>query len=327
MTSEVLGRSVRLFLVDGKSTGLITAEIMNWTGHVLTGPRAQLAKILARPELARTGIYLLYGADPEDPDTLRLYIGESDNVATRLRQHHQDDRKAYWERICVITSKDQNITKAHARYLEARLIRTAQSAGGAQIDNGTAPPLPGLPEADKSDMEYFIEQIRLVLPVLGIEFLREGPKPSSEAFKSEIEQPAVESPLFELTQKKSGLRAQAREVDGDFVVLKGSSFIPNWKQAATGHVSYAKLHSRLMSSGKLIVAPGSSLAILQEDTVFSSPSAASAVVLGRADNGRTSWKVEGTGMTYADWQEQQVEASSSYEGPATSAGPLEWGDP
>lgn len=49
-----LGRSVRLFLVDGKSTGLITAEIMNWTGHVLTGPRAELRKVLTRPEVSRT---------------------------------------------------------------------------------------------------------------------------------------------------------------------------------------------------------------------------------------------------------------------------------
>lgn len=33
------GRSIRLFLVDGSPSGLLTAEIMNWTGHVLTGPR------------------------------------------------------------------------------------------------------------------------------------------------------------------------------------------------------------------------------------------------------------------------------------------------
>lgn len=31
------GRSLRLFLVDGTPNGLLTAEIMNWTGHVLSG--------------------------------------------------------------------------------------------------------------------------------------------------------------------------------------------------------------------------------------------------------------------------------------------------
>jgi len=35
------GRSIRLFLVDGTPNGLLTAEITNWTGHVLTGPRSR----------------------------------------------------------------------------------------------------------------------------------------------------------------------------------------------------------------------------------------------------------------------------------------------
>ncbi|SUF40231.1 Uncharacterised protein [Pseudomonas aeruginosa] len=52
------GRSIRLFLVDGTPNGLLTAEIMNWTGHVLTGPRSKLAELVQRPECARTGCVL-----------------------------------------------------------------------------------------------------------------------------------------------------------------------------------------------------------------------------------------------------------------------------
>ncbi len=113
------GRSVRLFLVDGTPSGLTTAEIMNWIGHVLAGSRSGLPSFLQRLELDRTGIYFLAGSDPQDPDTLQLYIGESDNVRKRLIQHSRDATKDFWERTCVVTSKDQNITKAHARYLES----------------------------------------------------------------------------------------------------------------------------------------------------------------------------------------------------------------
>ena len=88
-----IGRSVRLFLVDGKPTGLITAEIMNWTGHVLTGPRAELPKFLARSEVGRTGVYFLHGPAPDNPDQPVLYIGESDQVGTRLKQHNQEDKR------------------------------------------------------------------------------------------------------------------------------------------------------------------------------------------------------------------------------------------
>jgi len=87
--SENTGRTVRLFLADGTPSGLITAEIMNWTGHVLAGARTGLPRFLKRPELDRTGIYFLLGRDPEDPDNAIVYIGESDNVRKRLAQHTQ----------------------------------------------------------------------------------------------------------------------------------------------------------------------------------------------------------------------------------------------
>lgn len=310
--SNAAGRSVRLFLVDGKPTGLITAEIMNWTGHVLVGPRADLPKFLARPEVGRTGIYLLYGRDPENPDTAMLYIGESDLVRTRLKQHNQEDKKAYWERTCVITSKDQNITKAHARYLEARLIGIAQAAGIAQLDNGTVPPPTALPEADQSDMEYFIEQIRLVLPVLGLDYLRETPAPSSTDADTLTATPSRHvSPLFELAHKKSGAQAQAQEIDGDFVVFKGAKMVSDWKQASTASQGYAKLHQQLLTNGKLIIPPDQSLAVHQADVAFSSPSAASAVILGRADNGRISWRVKGSSITYAAWQDEEIKKAEA----------------
>ena len=55
--AELAGRSVRLFLVDGSPTGLITAEIMNWTGHVLVAPRGRLGEALVRNEIQKTGVY------------------------------------------------------------------------------------------------------------------------------------------------------------------------------------------------------------------------------------------------------------------------------
>ena len=115
MMNDTTGRSVRLFLVDGNPTGLVTAEIVNWSGHVLSGSRSSLPAFLRRPELDRTGIYFLFGRNPDDPDQPVLYIGESDNVRKRLAQHNKDDAKNFWERTCVVTSKDLNITKAHAR--------------------------------------------------------------------------------------------------------------------------------------------------------------------------------------------------------------------
>jgi hypothetical protein len=167
------GRSIRLYLVDGTPNGLITAEIVNWTGHVILAPRSRLADLLQRKEPLRTGVYFLFGPDPSDPAQTLLYVGESENVGKRLTQHNKDNEKSFWERVCIVTSKDQNITKGHGKYLESRLIDIAKKAGRAKLTNGTSPEYGWLPEADLADMEFFLEQIRVILPVLGLDFLRD----------------------------------------------------------------------------------------------------------------------------------------------------------
>ena len=107
------GKQIKLFLIDGTPGGLTTAEITNWTGHVLSAGRSDLADLLRRDEAQRTGAYLLLGDDEEAVGNTRCYIGEADIVADRLRDHQ---REKEWDRLVVITSKDANLTKAHVRY-------------------------------------------------------------------------------------------------------------------------------------------------------------------------------------------------------------------
>src|SRR4051812_35859532 len=146
------GKQIKLFLIDGTPGGLTTAEITNWTGHVLSARRSDLADLLTREEAQRTGAYLLLGDDEEAVGNTRCYIGEADIVADRLRDHQR--RKEFWDRAVIITSKDPNLPKAHGRYLESKLVGLAQQAGRVPLDNGPTPACPALPEADKSDMDY-----------------------------------------------------------------------------------------------------------------------------------------------------------------------------
>lgn len=301
------GRSVRLFLVDGSPGGLITAEIMNWTGHVLTGPRSLLADLVQRPESGRTGVYFLIGNDPEGSPLPLIYIGESDDVATRLKQHNRAESnggKDFWERVCLITSKDQNLTKAHVKYLESLLIRSAAGAGRCKVANGTSHEYVSLPESDRADMAFFMEQLRTILPVLGFDFLRTAPRPP-EPTPSTTTSQVAESPRFVFTLPSFGLKAYAQERDGEFYVLKGSVARGNWEGVDGG---YKSQYEQVCASGALS-APERGKRYFQADTPFSSPSAAAAVVAGRSANGRISWVVEGTGATYGAWQEQRVNAA------------------
>ncbi|SEL28748.1 GIY-YIG nuclease family protein [Halomonas daqiaonensis] len=301
------GRSIRLFLVDGTPNGLLTAEIMNWTGHVLTGPRSKLSELVQRPECGRTGIYFLVGPDPENSLRPLVYIGESDDVATRLKQHNRPEEKGgkdFWEKVCLVTSKDQNLTKAHVKYLESLLIQNAGEVGRCKLINGTAHDYIGLPESDRADMAFFMEQVRTVLPVLGLDFLRETSRPSRETEAAAASEPEA-SLRFYLEVPRHGLRATGQEIDGEFYVFKGSLARGSWVGTERG---YQGLYNQLCEDGVLVESDGTR--VFNEDQSFSSPSAAAAVVSGRSANGRIAWKVEGSGQTYGEWQDQQVSAAA-----------------
>lgn len=296
------GKQVKLFLVDGTPGGLTTAEITNWTGHVLSARRSRLADLLRREEVERTGVYLLLGEDETAVGDTRCYIGEADVVAARLRSHVKE--KPFWNQVVVITSKDTNLTKSHGRYLESRLIELATQAGRVTLENGTEPPVPRLPEADASDMEYFLGQLQIVLPVLGVNAIR------VRATRADTELAAPnESPIFTLTNARQGVDASAQQVDGEFIMLTGSVVVPEWhgvgKAASTqkAYATYRAQHEGLLADGSIVVENGAGR--VTRDIVFSSPSTAGAIALGRSCNGRVEWvSAEGS---FGAWESRGVE--------------------
>ena len=297
------GKQLRLYLVDGSPGGLLTAEIMNWTGHVLAGPRSDLPALLRREEAHRTGVYLLLGDAPDSLGGVQVYIGEGDEISSRLTIHARE--KDFWERAILLTSKDANLTKAHARYLESRFLQIAREAERAELINSTAPPPIALPEADISDMEYFITQALIALPVLGVNVLR---SPIAALTQPPLPNPASTSdahPRFTFVQQRENLTARATEVDGEFIVLAGSEA----RQTQIGKRSYVALRHRLERDGTIDTS--TTPALFVKDHAFASPSAAASVIAGRAANGRMAWTEDSSGLAYGVWQNQDLEAADA----------------
>ena len=291
---------------------MITAEIMNWTGHVVAAARSDLDALVKRPELSRTGIYFLIGENPDDPPSPMAYIGEGDQVKSRLYAHAKSESqngKDFWTRAVVLTSKDANLTKAHARYLESRFIAMATLAKRTRLANGTSPEMIMLPEADISDMEHFISQAEIVLPLLGVNVLR-SVQVSSIPPSSNDNSPAnlAATALLEMRLKKLNIVARAQEIDGEFVVLAGSGVRTGWLGVDHG---YGRLKKDLEQSGVIKVASDGKTSLFSQDTVFASPSAAAAIIAGRAANGRVEWKVTGSELTYGSWQDKKLEKSAA----------------
>lgn len=290
------GKSIRLFLVDGTPQGIRTAEVGNWTGLAVMCPRTELARFARRPEARKTGIYILVGPPDAASSRVRIYVGEGDEVWTRLSSH--DSTKDFWTHVVVFVSKDENLTKAHVRFLEAALVREIKQAKRAEVTNGTEPVGGKLPEADVADMVTYLENVRLLLPTLGVDVF---------AVEQSMSSPASGELRLELKWEDS--KAECAVRDGQFVVLANS--LARAKEGESLGDAMRALRRDLQKAGALVPVPNSPGALrFTGDYAFTSPSAAAAAVMGTSVNGREAWKVRESGITYNEWEARSVSAAS-----------------
>ena len=287
-----MGKKLTVYMIDGTAYGPRLSEIGNWVGKAIYSPRASVNKIMNRLEFDNPGIYCLKGDPTDDAFDEKIYIGEAENIKSRLKQHLSDPNKDFKELIFFV-SKDELLTKTQIRYLESRLVQLALKAKTAQIDNGNSPSLPTLHEADISDMEYFLEQIKLILPVMGFKFLI-----SSTADQKSPETQAENKVHEKYFIKTKTFRASMIETDQGYIVPKGSEAKKNLSKSCTE--TYRNMRRKLVET-EIMVENGDKL-IFAEDAVFNSPSAASNMVLGRNSNGFTEW-VNAKGQTFKEVQE------------------------
>jgi hypothetical protein len=277
--------TIKLFLPRGDAKSLRTAEISNWTGKAIAAPRTELDDLLAREELEKAGVYILIGSDPIT-NAPRAYIGEAEIIRERLKQHKT---KEFWVSAVVFVSKDENLTKAHVRYLENRLLAEAAQVDRFQLEQNQAGGS-RLPESDRQDMEVFLAHIRQLLPVLGTDILAPIAEPS--------EKPQPGGILF---CRNKGAEARGQRTANGFVIFKGSSAVLDQRPSAESYPYVVAQRNQFIADG--ILAERDGLLVFTRNAEFSSPSAAAAVIHGGSANGLIVWKTrEGKTLKELDAQ-------------------------
>ncbi|MEN9335523.1 MAG: hypothetical protein RLZZ500_510 [Bacteroidota bacterium] len=267
------GKTIKLFLIDGDPNGRMTCELSNWTGKAYKIPRIKVKDCTDRPDLNSTGIYLLCGKNDEGKDI--VYIGEAESVLKRLNQHIA--QKDFWNEAIVFISKDENLNKAHIKYLENRLHEIAKKANRYALENSVIPTLPSIAESDRAEMEEFIENIKLLINTLGHKVFDE---------KREITTQKKQE-LFVIKAARGADACGEPTADG-FVVLKDSKIATT--TTASMSPSLLKLRQKLIDEG--IIVQIENQFSLNEDYIFTSPSLAAAIVMGRNANGLEEWKLK-----------------------------------
>lgn len=264
--------TIKLYLPRGDAKSLRTAEISNWTGKAIAAPRTELDALLAREELDKAGVYILLGTDPLT-NSARAYIGEAEVIRERLKQHKT---KEFWVSAIVFISKDENLTKAHVRFLENRLLAEAVLIGRFTLEQNQAGGS-RLPESDREDMEVFLARIRQLLPVLGSDILAPIAQQPAEPQRGGI-----------LFCHMKGAEARGQRTANGFVILRGSTAVLEDRPSAESYPHVVAQRKQLIAEGTLTEAKG--FLVFTKDAEFSSPSAAAVVVHGGSANGLTSWR-------------------------------------
>ena len=259
-------KTVKLFLLEGDPTSAKKVQLSNWSGLAFVIPRNKLEIINKRKELKKQCLYFLIGGSSLSPE---VYIGEAENFQKRISQHQSKD---FWNACIVFFSKDENLSKAHVRFLESAFIVECQKANRAKLHNSNIPQGDKLPEEDTWEMEEFKQNIKLILSTLGYTFHENATATDKSYEKYFI--------------KAKGLEAKGIYISEGMVVLEGSQITK--EEAPSIHDYLKNLRQEKKQDGSM-VDKGEYFEVIKRIT-FSSLSTAAGFVLGRSANGWTEWR-------------------------------------
>jgi len=282
------GKTIKLFLIDGDTNGRLTCELSNWTGKAYKLPRNLIKICTDRPEIQTTGVYMLLNKSDDLSKKGQLYIGEAENIFKRLTQHVKE--KDFWNEAIVFISKDDNLNKAHIKYLENRLHDIAFSANRYELINNQKPTQSSISESDKAEMEEFLANILTLVSTLGYNAFEQIRQVDTKVQSDE------EKDLFYISAVR-GADGIGKTTNEGFVVFENSQV------ADPVTNSYPKtmqeLRDTLISEG--VIVKEQEKMIFKRDYLFSSPSSAAMIIMGRSANGLTEWKMK-SGKTLQDFE-------------------------
>lgn len=263
-------KTIQLYIFDGNPNGRIMCELSNWNGRVYKISRNELMEFAKRSDSEYTGVYFLLGKDDSNSDT--VYIGEAEKMLTRLKQHLKDTE--YWNDCIVVISKDNLLNKAHVKYLENKFYLLAKDAERSIVVNSNIPTCSSISEYDEAMLQEFISNTKLLVNALGYKTFDTLEDSSMKRQNNQV--------LFYI-KAACGADATGVVVSDGFAVLKGSSIAINTVPSMSANL--LQLRTSLITKGII----DSEYRFLK-DHIFTSPSLAAAVVMGRNANGRTEWK-------------------------------------
>ena len=268
-------KTIQIFLPSGEPHGIRIAEITTRIVQVIEIPRSLLNSFLGMEQSSQVGVYFLIGEDTEDGDRL-VYVGQTGDLRARLTAHNQ--RKDFWERALVLTSKTHSLTQTHALFLEWHSLQQIRDAGRFADENGNSGSRPHTPAPLEAECFEVFETGSVLVSSLGYPLFDPVAKPKQSQEPAEI---------LNLRSPSNGVEAKGLYTAEGFVVLAGS--VGRVDTAPSLGETNERWRQRLLDSGVMQLDDQGQL-VFPKDHLFKSPSGAAIALLGRTANGWKEWK-------------------------------------
>lgn len=226
-------KTIKLLLTNGSLSGLLMAELLKWEGILFASPRESYFLLSNEPESKYWGVYLLVSED-------KVYIGQANDLLRRISEH--DKSKDWWEKVVLLTTKDNSLNRSDIDYLENKLIGIASSMGSLEMSNIQTGNTAKVSRYRETELIDFLEGGLLLLELIGIKVFVKYRK----SIYINEKKASMINRLFE--DKKASIINKDKD-DYSFNKGKAIEFLKknHGIEMADGNVSFASLQVKKMS--------------------------------------------------------------------------------
>jgi len=160
-------KTVSMLLYNGDLNGVISVENSSWnSGELYSAPRDAVNDLLSIDACRKFGVYMLIS-------DVMIYIGQSSDLSRRISEHQSG--KDWWEKVIVLTTKDDSLNHTDIDFLEYSLIEKALQYNVLKCDNKQKGYVPKVDKFRKVTLEKYLEESFFLLKLIGINVFCDKP--------------------------------------------------------------------------------------------------------------------------------------------------------
>lgn len=230
-------------------------------------------------------VYILFGESESGKDL--VYVGKSKN-GMRNRPTSHENLYDHWQYCYVLTQFEERtfFNDGTIQYIEDQVNKRVNDIN--HYDNKTSQTNGGTANRnDEEDCDAYLQKAYLMLDVLGLDLMTYMQDDSDDDTTVDDDQSVCIIPdgIYHMARKlkrwnNKVAKGNMQVADGKYILLKGSDVCPNEGKGLLDTIRIKRNNADIVDN------------VLQEDVVFSAPSAAATFVLGGAANGWKVWKTD-----------------------------------